>query len=201
MLLHNSASTNNVSWQVMGTERLTLSLCLAEGSGVAAITTRVRDDENVSMSVALLEDVNQKSNFKFSSRKPPPTSIRRTKSVGTDLKSLRDLHLVHCEGTQHNIENYGKYANVHVTAPSSCAQLPLIIKPQDHWVTVDINAAADSPGAGASTSGENAKSLEPDRLNASSNSEKWSFSNFIGVVFPLRRTSSELVLPTQTMPV
>jgi len=172
-----------------------------EGSRVAANTTRVRADENVSMSVALLDDVNQKSNFKFSSRKPPLTSIRRSKSVGTDLKSLRDLHLVHCEGTQHNIENEGKYATLHVTAPSSCAQLPLIIKPQDHWVTVDIiNAAADSPGAGASTSGENAKSLEPDRLN-SSNSEKWSFSNFIGVVFPLRRTSSELVLPTQTMPV
>lgn len=167
---------------------------------MAAITTRVRADENVSMSVALLEDVNQKSNFKFSSRKPPLTSIRRSKSVGTDLKSLRDLHLVHCEGTQHNIENDGKYADLHVTAPSSCAQLPLVIKPQDHWVTVDINAAAESPGAGASTSGENAKSLEPDRLNCS-NSEKWSFSNFIGVVFPLRRTSSELVLPTQTMPV
>ena len=177
------------------------SLCFAEGSGVAAIATRVREDENVSMSVALLEDVNQKSNFKFSSRKPPLTSIRRTKSVGTDRKStLRDLHLVHCEGTQHNIGNYGKYANLHVAAPPSCAQLPVIIKPQDHWVTVDINAAADSSGAGASTSGENAKSLEPDRLN-SSNLEKWSFSNFIGVVFPLRRTSSELVLPTQIMPV
>lgn len=183
----------------MGTEWLTLS-CLAEGRGAAAIATRARDDENVSMSVALLADVNQQSNFKFSGRKPPLTLIRRSKSVGTDLKSLRDVHSVYCEeGIQHNIGNHGKYAHLHVTAPPSCAQLPVIIK-QDHWVTMDIAAAPDPPGAGASTSGENAKSLEADGLN-SPNSEKWSFSNFIGVVFPLRRTSSELVLPTQIMPV
>lgn len=121
---------------------------------------------------------------------PTPTNlpIRRSNSLGTDIKSIRS-YFINSEGTLHGTNFYvgtaSKQGVVSADSLGAVSNAPLV-KPQDHWITIDLEGESSS-----------AKPPVPRSPFASgtarvSRPERWSFNSLRGV-FPLSRSASDLV--------
>lgn len=137
---------------------------------------------------------------------PTLTGIRRTSSLGTGLKSLQS-NLIGGEGAEPQYSNgtialQGEFLRSESMDSASSRKENTFpaVNPHDHWVTIDLR------GNEASTAEPSARS---DTSAAASVSERtwsgrWSLStlsNLRGVMFPLRRSTSDLVLQAGRAPV
>jgi hypothetical protein len=137
---------------------------------------------------------------------PTLTGIRRTSSLGTGLKSLQN-NLIGGEGAKPQYSNgtnalQGEFLRSESmdSASSRNENTFPAVNPHDHWVTIDLRgneASTAEPSARADTSA--AASVSERAWSG-----RWSLSNLSnlrGVMFPLRRSTSDLVLQAGRPPV
>lgn len=134
------------------------------------------------------------------------TGIRRTSSLGTGLKSLQSNFIrgvgaePQCSNGTNALEGEFLRPESMDSASSSKESAFPAVNPHDHWVTIDLRANEASTAEPIARADNSAAASVSERAW----SGRWSlstFSNLRGVMFPLRRSTSDLVLRESRPPV